>query len=222
MLFASFFTMMLHAQKINRVVFTKDGQLEAIDFELPENVILKISKDGQITKWGANRYAGHDEMLREKLDEYVGRVEYYKANDNEAFAGKIRSIGTITLTYYASFDNPAYVGKIRSIGNNNFDYYTLQDNDAFKGNIKSIGSQTFQWYSTFDQADAVGKLKSIGNTSISYYTALDDKFIKGKVKNIGSSVYTYFTSFDQKELRGYLKSGQSLNLINGIRYMIRN
>lgn len=209
------------AQQIGRVLFTKNGQLESIEMELPETVVLKLSKDGQISQWGANRYAGRDEILREKLDPYVGRVEYYRENDNEAFRGKIRSIGTIAITYYASFDNPAFAGKIKSIGSLQFDYYTLQDNEAFKGNIKRIGNADIAWYSTFDLDDLKGKLKSIGNTSITYYSSLDDTFIHGKVKSIGGSTYQYYTSFDRKELRGLLKTGQPVRTVNGIKYLVR-
>lgn len=215
-------TSLLYAQKLNRVIFTKEGQLESFEMELPENVILKISKDGQIINWGANRYAGHDEILREQLDPYVGRIEYYNQGVNEAFRGKIRSIGTVTITYYASFDNPANVGKIASIGREQFTYYTLQENEAFRGNIRSIGNNTIEWYSTFDMDDFRGKLKSVGGTAITYYTMLDDKFIGGKVKRIGNSNYTYYTSFDQRELRGFLKNGQPFRVINGLRFLVRN
>lgn len=222
LLLSSFILYAAQAQRLSRIVFNNTGQLEAIDYELPENVILKLSKDGNIMSWGANRYAGRDDIMREQLDPYVGRVEYYPNNVNEAFRGKIRSIGQVMITYYASYDNPAFAGKIQSIGRNNFNYYTLQENEAFKGNLKSIGSDQFEWYSTYDLDDYKGKLKSVANNAITYYTSLDDQYIRGKVKSIGGSVYTYYTSFDRKELRGYLKTGQVISTINGLKFMVKN
>lgn len=219
--FIIFLSTWASAQQIGRVIIKKDGQFESLEMELPETVVLKLSKDGQISQWGANRYAGREDILREKLDPYVGRVEYYRKNDNEAFRGKVRSIGTIPITYYASFDNPAFAGKIKSIGNLQFEYYTLQDNEAFMGNIKRIGNADIAWYSTFDLDDLKGKLKSIGNTSITYFSSLDDKAIRGKVKSIGGSTYQYYTSFDRRELRGLLKSGQPVRTVNGIKYLVR-
>lgn len=210
------------AQRLSRIIFTNTGQLEAIEYELPENVILKLSKDGNIMSWGVNRYAGRDDIIREQLDPYVGRVEYYTDNVNEAFRGKIRSIGQVTITYYASYDNPAFAGKIQSIGRNNVDYYTLQENEAYRGNIKSIGSDRFDWYSTFDLDDLKGKLKSVANNAITYYSSMDDKYIRGKVKSIGGLTYTYYTSFDRQELRGYMKSGQAIRTINGLKFMVKN
>lgn len=221
-LFALLIIQYADAQRLSRIVFAKTGQLEAIEYELPENVILKLSKDGQIMSWGVNRYAGREDIIREQLDPYVGRVEYFDNNANEAFRGKIRSIGQVTLTYYASFDNPANAGKLQSIGKNTISYFTLQENEAFRGNIKSIGNDQFDWYSTFDLDDLKGKLKSVANNSISYYSSMDDKYIRGKVKSIGGSVYTYYTSFDRQELRGYLKSGQTNRTINGLKFMVKN
>ena len=216
------FSTLLSAQRIGKIIFTASGQVECIEMELPEDVVLQVSKDGQIIKWGVNRYAGYTNMIQEKLDPYVGRVDKYSDLDNEAFRGKVRSIGTIPITYYASYDNDAYKGKIRSIGTLAFDYFLLQENEAFKGNIKKIGSSDVTWYSSFDQEDLRGKLKSIGYTNISYYTAMDDKIIKGKVKDIGGNTYQYYTSFDRKELQGLLKQGNYMRSINGIKFLLRN
>jgi hypothetical protein len=218
-LFANGFT-----QRLAKLTFADNGNLEVISFELPEAVIINVSKDGSIVKWGVNRYAGREvQIYEDKLDEYTGRVEYYRSTDNEAFRGKIKYIGTTAFTYYASYDIESLRGKLRSIGTTIIDYYQNYEDAAFKGNIKKIGNFDFAWNSSFDNEALKGKLRSVGATNIDYFPSFAEKAFAGKIKSIAGNNFTYFSQFDSKEYpRGKIKTGAQIQYHNGIKYFIRN
>lgn len=214
---------MSFSQNLSRVTISESGSIEKLSFGLKENVLLNISKDGNIIDWGIERYAGQSfERNPGRLDPYQGRVEYYNESENEAFRGKVKSIGGTIITYYASFDQETMAGKVKSIGPNKFEYYQKFENDAFKGNIKTAGTTNFTWYSSYDNAAFSGKPKSIGQSALSYYTNMDDAAFRGKIKNIGGTNFTYYSSSDQRELRGRMRMGTNLQVINGIKFQITN
>jgi hypothetical protein len=214
---------MSFSQNLSRVTITESGNIEKLSFGLRENVLLNISKEGNIIDWGIERYAGQTfERNPGRLDPYQGRVEYYNESENEAFRGKVKSIGGIIITYYASFDMETMAGKVKSVGPNKFEYYQKFENDAYKGNIKTAGTTNFTWYSSYDNAAFSGKPKSIGQSAIGYYTNMDDVAFRGKIKNIGTSNYSYYSSVDQKEFRGRLRNGNNLQVINGVKFQITN
>lgn len=210
------------AQNLARVTITESGQIEKLSFGLKENVMLNISKDGNILDWGIDRYAG--QLVENKpgfLDPYQGRVEYYNESDNEAFRGKVKSIGGIMITYFPSSAEDGFAGKVKSVGPNKFDYYKSIENEAFRGNIKSAGQTTFTWYSTYDNAAFSGKPKSIGSSNISFYSNFDDQAYRGKLKSVGSQNFTYFSSSDLKDYRGRPKNWVQFQFINGIKYYFK-
>lgn len=211
-----------YAQRLSRVNITAGGDIEAIIFETSENVLISLTKDGSITKFGVDKYLGYRENYTGELQDYVGRVEYYTDLDNEAFRGKVKSIGRTPITYYASYDKEGLTGKVKSIGNLVFDYYLLTENDAYKGNIKSAGSTNFTYYSNYDNASLQGKFKSIGNTNLNYYTSFDDPGARGKIKRVGSYEYTYYPeTYFRAELRGRLKSGNLVQTEGGVKYFLK-
>jgi len=61
-----------------------------------------------------------------------------------------------------------------------------------------------------------------GNTGLTYYGSFDDKAYKGRVKTIDGSAFTYYSSFDRPEYRGRMKTGTQLQVINGIKYFVKN
>ncbi len=210
------------AQKFSRVNFNESGDVETLGVELDEGVLVNISKEGTIIKFGVDIYRGVRENNQNILQDYVGRTEYYTENDNEAFRGKVKMIGRAIITYYSSTDNEAMVGKIKSIGNLKFDYFLLNENDAYKGKLKSIGSNNFTYYSSYDNEALRGKYKSIGNSTITYYSSVEDPGFKGKVKSIGSYQYTYHPmQYFQAGLRGRLKSGNIIQQDGSIKYMLK-
>lgn len=208
------------SQTLTQVTIRGNGNLDCFVISLSENLQVYLSKDGVISKWGFDRFVGVQENHNGQLDPYVGRVEYYTQNEDEALKGKVKYIGRTMLTYYASFENETLKGKIKAIGTTNFDYFLNQEDAAFKGNIKQIGQQNISWYSSFDNEGYRGKLKSVGITSITYFGSFEDKSVKGKVKNIGGNAFTYYSSFEN--FSGGLKTGNTFSTINSVKYYSRN
>ena len=208
------------SQKLSQVNIKGNGTLDVFIISLDENVQLYLTKDGNLSKWGYDRFMGIQENFGGQLDPYVGRVEYYTQNDDAALQGKVKYIGRIMLTYYTSFENETLKGKIKTIGSISFDYFLNYEDAAFKGNIKKIGQQNIAWYSSFDNEGYRGKLKTLGSTFFAYYSFFEDKAFRGKIKNIGGNSFVYFSSFEN--FSGSLKSGSMVNAINSIKYFVLN
>jgi len=208
------------SQDISRITITGNGQVEAFAFGLDQNVQVYVGKDGNIIKWGFDRFIGYQENYNSDLIPYVGRTEYYTQNDDEALRGKVKYIGRTLLTYYASYENEALKGKLKAIGPVNFDYYLSFEDAAYRGNIKTLGRQSITWYPSYENADLRGKLKTVGPSVFVYYGSFEDKALRGKIKSIDRYSFTYYTSFEQYS--GSMKTGTSVINANGIKYYIRN
>ena len=211
------------AQSISKITIGDNGTIETIAFEIEPNVMLNIKEDGTLLNWGEDIYKESGvENWAGKLKDYMGRIEYYSQNDNEAFRGKVKYIGRTLISYYASYDNDALKGKLKSIGSANLDYYLAFDDEAYRGKLKSIGGSAVTWYPSYNNEAFRGKLKSIGSTELIYFSSTDDRAYKGKVKSIGGSPFTYYSSYDRPEYRGRMKSGTQVQYINSIKYFIKN
>lgn len=208
------------SQSLSKITITGRGQVEVFAFALPENVQLYLTKDGNINKWGFDKYIGYQENYNNQLEPYVGRVEYYSQNDDEALRGKVKYIGNILLTYFASYENEALKGKLKAIGSTNFDYYLNYDDAAYRGNLKKIGSNAITWYASFENEDIKGKLKNVGLTTFTFYGSFEDKAYRGKIKTIGQNSLTYYSSFEQYS--GSVKKGTTVMNVAGIKYFIKN
>jgi len=208
------------AQKVEKITLSREGNFEMMAFLLDENVTVNMSNDGAISAFGVEIYSDRIPNFS-RLDKFPGRTEYYSANDNEAFSGKVKYIGKTLITYYASFDNESLRGKVKSIGSTNFEYYSLSENETVRGKIKQAGSVQFGWYTTYDNEAMKGKLKSVGSTTLNYYASFDDKAFKGKIKSIGNATFTYYSSLEKAEYRGSLKSGTQMQTINGVKYYVK-
>ncbi len=207
-------------QVISKITLTGNGQLDVFSIGLDENVQVYISKDGSISKWGFDRYIGYQENYNGDLDPYVGRIEYYTQQDDEALRGKVKYVGRTLLTYFASYENDALKGKLKAVGAIKLDYYLPYEDAAYQGNIKLLGQQVVTWYATYDNAEIRGKLKTVGPTLLSYYSSFEDKAFRGKVKSIDRFTITYFSSFEQYS--GNVKTGSTVINANGIKYYLRN
>jgi len=220
--FAAFFIFNACAfsQNISMISITGKGEVDIISFGLDENVQVYISKTGNISKWGFDRYIGYQENYTGTLDPYAGRVEYYSQNDDEALRGRVKYIGKTLLTYFASYENESLKGKLKSIGSYKLDYYLPFEDKAFAGNLRSIGQYAITWYASYENEALRGKLKMAGATSIVYYGSFEDKAYRGKVKSIGSNTLTYYSSFEQYS--GAIKTGSPILNVNGIKYFVKN
>ena len=212
------------AQRINKISVSNKGSNTTVSVLLSENVMVNVNQDGNIVEWGVDKYAdrGATNNVYRKLTPYEGRVEYYTDKDNEAFRGKIKSIGSTIITYFASFEEASMVGRIKSIGAQKFGYYTKYDDATSAGKLKSIGSSNFVYYSSFENDAIKGKIKNAANVVFTYFSSMDDKSIAGNFKSVNGSAFEYYTTQDPYHSKGSLKSGNQLQVIGGITYLIAN
>lgn len=208
------------SQTLSKITLTGNGMVDVFSFGLAENVQVYVSKEGNIIKWGFDKYIGYQENYNGDLDPYAGRVEYYTKLDDEALRGKVKYIGGTLLTYFASYENDVLKGKLKAIGAVNLDYYLSYEDAAYRGNIKKIGGNSVAWYASYENEDIRGKLKTVGSTSLSYYGSFEDKAYRGKIKSIGSFSITYYSSFEI--YHGSIKSGTPIMNANGVKYFLRN
>ncbi len=209
------------AQKLAQITIDNRGNKDVITFLVDETVVLNITKDGKIIDWGTE-YTTPQTGLYPKLEKYMGREDYYTADDNEAYSGNIKYIGRTLITYYTSDDNAILKGKVKTIGNVFLDYYGPYDNEAFRGNLKSEGSVSFTYYSSFDDEFYRGKIKSVGSTMLTYYGSIDDVAYRGKIKNIDRTLFTYYSSYERKEYSGMMKPGPQTVSSGGVQFIVKN
>ena len=217
---AAFILQIGYGQSISKITITGNGQVDVIAFGLDENVQIYVTKDGNISKWGYDKYIGYQENYQGVLDPYVGRIEYYTQNDDEALRGKVKYIGRTLLTWYPSYEKEGLKGKLKSVGSISIEYYLPHEDAAYSGNIKMLGQQQVTWYSSYENADMRGKLKGIGPTTLTYYGSFEDKAYRGKIRSVGSFNFTYYSSFEQYS--GNIKTGNTIFTANGIKFYIRN
>ena len=207
-------------QGISKITIPGTGTVNEIVIGLDENVQVYISKEGKISKWGFDRFIGVQENYNDYLDPYLGRVEYYTQNDDEALRGRVKYIGKTLICYFPSYEIESLRGKLKSIGSLNMDYYQSFEDKMVVGNLKSLGQQTITWYPSYENEAIRGKLKTVGSTMFTYYGSFEDKAFRGKLKSIGSFNFTYYSSFEQYS--GSMKSGLSIINANGIKFYLRN
>lgn len=210
-----------YSQDLSEIKFSNASTLSFFSFLTDQKIVIRVSPDGKINEWGNIWEKGYYNYQPGKLQEYMGRVEYYGTEADSINRGKVKNIGTCYITYYGKFEIATNAGKVKSIGRTYLDYYTNFDNDASEGKLKSAGNTMFAYYNSFDNIAVKGKLKSVGANQINYYNSFDDKKIQGKVKSIGSVNYVWYNSNDRREYQGSLKSGSIEQVINGVKYIMQ-
>ena len=209
-----------YSQQLSHVSFSSGSSLSHFAFTTDQGVLIRISIEGNIIEWGTEIRATRGNYYAPNLQPYMGKTEYYGAEADSIFRGKLKSIGTCYITYYGSYEQDEKPGKIKTIGNAFFDYYSRFEDKDLRGKIKMAGNQPFSFYSAFADEAYRGKLKSIGNTTIVYYSSFDDRLIRGKIKNIGPLTYSWYGSYDQSDYRGSLKSGAQRQNLGSVTYII--
>ena len=76
------------AQRLNKIVLGYEGSSPIISYLVDEVITLNISTDGKIIDWGLENNTGRGYPNR--LFQYMGRIEYYDSNENEAYRGKLK------------------------------------------------------------------------------------------------------------------------------------
>ncbi|MBS1633587.1 MAG: hypothetical protein JST10_13550, partial [Bacteroidetes bacterium] len=182
------------SQQLSQVTFSSGANLDYFSFQTDQGVLIRVSPDGKIMEWGTELMSNRsNSFFAPKLQPFLGRMEYYDQHSDSAFRGKIKNIGTCTITYYGSYESDGKPGKVRSIGTSIFDYYNSFDDKQYRGKMKLAGTLGVEYYSSFMDEAFRGKLKAIGNTAITYYTSFDDKAYRGKVKSIGATPYNWYS-----------------------------
>jgi len=221
LLFSLFlFTVTAFSQSLSHIALNGATTLSSFSFTTSQQVIIRISPEGSVLEWGTEMEPGRFGYYQGKLDPYMGRVEYYGQEADEAVRGKVKSVGTCSITYFTSAMPGLQKGKVKTIGAVALDYYMDYDNESWKGKLKSAGSISVVYYASYDNEAYRGKVKSLGNTILTYYSVFDDKLNKGKIKSIGAFTYAWYNEFDRKEYQGSLKSGSTVQKLNGITYNI--
>jgi len=209
-----------YSQTLKYVIFSQGSEFSSFSYITNQKIIIKISQDGNVLEWGNELESGRFYSEPGKLQQYMGRVEYYEKQFDSILNGKVKNIGITSITYYGSTENEALVGKVKSMGNVFFNYYIEPGNETMKGKMKSAGQKNITFYNSYENEAYRGKIKSVGSTQITYYSTFDDNSIRGKLKSIGSSVFTWYTSLDRQGYQGGLKSGKQFQLIEGVTYII--
>ncbi|MGZ3880422.1 MAG: hypothetical protein ACXVLT_15460 [Flavisolibacter sp.] len=210
----------IHAQELSQVTFNQGSQLGYFSFATDQGVLIRISDEGKILEWGTEVMSDRYNYFAPRLQPFMGRIEYFGAQDDSVFRGKVKSIGTAYITYFDTFQVKSKIGKLRSIGNQYFDYYEPYEDKFLAGKIKSIGGLYIDYYRSYDDESLRGKIKLIGSVRISYYTVFDDRFNAGKLKSIGSANYSWYSLSDPIGSRGGLKSNNYRQLVSGITYIL--
>jgi hypothetical protein len=208
------------AQQLNQVTFAGGSSLSYFSFITEQDILIRVSLDGQILEYGMEARALRGDYYAPRLQPFAGRIDYYGAEADSVSKGKVKMIGTCAITYYGPFEDSTHLGKVRSIGTLFLDYYNKYENKALRGKLKYAGSQLLEYYSPFENEAYRGKLKAIGNTQITYYSPFDDRNNSGKIKSIGQVKYAWFSAYDRRDMGGGLKNGLYRQRINGVTYIL--
>ncbi len=218
--FVSVIATAISAQELSQITFSQGTTLTSFAFMTEQGVLIRISEEGQLLEYGIEVKAMRSDYYAPRLQPFSGRIDFYGAEADSVSKGKVKMIGTTTITYYGPFENQTHVGKVKSVGTAILDYFSPYDNKLFRGKLKNVGSYQVEYYSAFENEAFRGKLKSVGSTQITYYSAFDDRMNIGKVKSIGPVKYSWYSSFDRRDMGGALKSGLYRQRINGITYIL--
>ena len=211
-----------YSQQLRQVAFTENFDLGSFSLVTNQNILIRISSDGQIMEAGTEEQALYNRnYFAPKLRPYQGNVGYFDDRSDSAFKGKIKNIGACFFTYYSSKDYPERAGKIKSAGSLFFDYYRNYEDVSIAGRLKNIGTNAIAYFTSLDDEVLKGKLKIVGITPITYYSSFDNVLLKGKLKSIGPYHCEWATVFSGGQSIVTLKSGYQRQLINGITYILQ-
>jgi hypothetical protein len=206
------------SQQLSHIQFSGATTLSTFSFTTDQKVIIRISPDGKVVEWGVD--AGptrYGTTYPGKLQPYMGRVEYYGADDYDSvMRGKVRFIGTTSISYYGANETADRIGKVRTVGSTQLEYYTNWDNESLRGKLKFAGTVLLDYYHSFENDAVRGKLKSVGNNTITYYSTFDDKMVIGKIRTIGPINYNWL----DRGFRGGWSQINTSPVVNGITYLV--
>src|SRR5688572_23932629 len=126
----------MQAQELSQVSFSGGSNLTSIAFMTEQGVLIRVSIDGQLLEYGIEARALRGDYYAPRLQPFGGRIDFYGPEADTLFRGRVKMIGTCTITYYGPFENETHAGKVRSIGTTFLDYYNQYENKDIKGKLK--------------------------------------------------------------------------------------
>ena len=208
------------SQELSQVTFSSGATLTYFTLSTDQGVLIRVAEDGRLLEWGTEVKAIRADFYAPKLQPFAGGVMYYGPEADSVSKGKVKMIGSTTITYYGPFEDETHKGKVKSVGRMIFEYYSKYDTKELRGKLKSMGSYQLTYFSPWENESYRGKLKSIGSSQITYYSNFDDRMNAGKIKSIGGVKYSWYSSFDNRNMSGGLKEGQYRQMINGVTYIL--
>lgn len=208
-----------NAQKLAQLNFSNGSNLAYISFVTDQNVLIRVSIDGKVMEWGTEVMADRGSYYAPQLQPFMGRTEYYGAESDSVTKGKVKSIGSVSITYFGAYEEANKRGKIKSLGSLQCDYFSSYDDKSMQGKLKMIGSSFLDYYRQYENEAVRGKLKSIGSMNITYYSPFDDRYNAGKLKSVGTVLYSWYSEYDRA--KGSLKSNNYRATAGGITVVLR-
>jgi len=209
------------SQRLNQVSLASRSGVGYFSILTDQGVLIRITADGTIIDWGTEQLSYNGNYYAPKLQPFMGRVDYYGKEADSAYQGKVKSIGTCSITYYSHYEKNIQAGKLKTVGSLIMDYYDNFENVAYRGKLRFIGTVLVQYYPSLEDELVRGRLKSVGDVPVKYYSSVEDMYLKGKIKSIGTTVLEYYSSLDRTEYRGMLKSPYSRPNIGGVTYILQ-
>lgn len=214
-------TTCIFSQKLSQVSLAGRSGVGYFSILTDQGVLIRITADGTIIDWGTEQLSYNGNYYAPKLQPFMGRVDYYGKEADSAFRGKVKSIGTCSITYYSHYEKDLQAGKLKTVGSLIMDYYDNFENVAYRGKLRFLGTLMLQYYPSLEDELVRGRLKSVGDVPVKYYSSVEDMYLKGKIKSIGTTVLEYYSSLDRVEYRGMLKSPYSRPNIGGVTYILQ-
>jgi hypothetical protein len=92
-------TVISFSQSLSQVTLSGATSLSSYSFLTDQQAIIRVTPDGRVLEWGVEMVPGRIGYYQGKLDPYMGRVEYYSQDADEAVRGKVKSIGTCNIIW---------------------------------------------------------------------------------------------------------------------------
>jgi hypothetical protein len=216
-----FFATCIFSQRLSQVSLAGRSGVGYFSILTDQGVLIRITADGTIIDWGTEQLSYSGNYYAPKLQPFMGRVDYYGKEADSAYRGKVKSIGTCSITYFSHYEKELQAGKLKTIGSLMMDYYDNFENIAYRGKLRFLGTLLLQYYPSLEDELIRGRLKSVGDVPVKYYSSVEDMYLKGKIKSIGTTVLEYYSSLDRPEYRGMLKSPYGRPNIGGVTYILQ-
>src|SRR6185436_13926634 len=81
-----------NAQSLKYVIFSGGAELTSLSYITDQKIIIKISQDGKVLEYGDELEPGRFYSQPGRLQQYMGRVEFYERQFDSILNGKIKSI----------------------------------------------------------------------------------------------------------------------------------